>query len=220
MSQDLSSLEKELNNLRAASLDEALLARMEACAAGSWTQLYPTEIALEKELRLSRPSGLDPELASRLESVLAAVPFHVDEKIVVFPKVSASSKAPVHKVRKDRAWAAVAAVAVIGAFSAFLIPAPGPGENTAGTGGSGSSPSPAQASEAPAVASGGLVPAGFNRGLSEASDHGVIWASGNRPHRVLKVVYQERVNFKDADGRTYQIEQPRVEYILVPARAN
>jgi hypothetical protein len=65
-----------------------------------------------------------------------------------------------------------------------------------------------------------LVPAGFDRGLSEASDEGVVWQSANRPHRVLKVVYQERVTLKDSAGRTYQVEQPRVEYILVPAKTD
>ena len=40
------------------------------------------------------------------------------------------------------------------------------------------------------------------------------------PHRLLKVVYMDRVTLKDADGRTYQVEQPRIEYILVPATAD
>ena len=62
-----------------------------------------------------------------------------------------------------------------------------------------------------------LIPAGFNRNLAEARDEGVIWQSNNQPHRVLKVVYMERVTLKDASGRTYQVDKPRIEYILVPA---
>jgi hypothetical protein len=63
-----------------------------------------------------------------------------------------------------------------------------------------------------------LVPAGFRRGLSEASDQGVIWRSADQAHRVLKVVYKDSVTMRDAEGRIYQMEEPRVEYILVPAR--
>jgi hypothetical protein len=63
-----------------------------------------------------------------------------------------------------------------------------------------------------------LIPASFKRGLSEASDQGVIWQQDNQPHRVVKVVYQDRVTLRDASGATYQVEQPRVEYILLPTR--
>ena len=44
--------------------------------------------------------------------------------------------------------------------------------------------------------------------------------SNQQPQRVLKVVYMDRVTLKDSAGRTYQVEQPRVEYILVPATAD
>jgi hypothetical protein len=62
------------------------------------------------------------------------------------------------------------------------------------------------------------VPAGFNRGLSEASDEGVIFQSEDKAHRVLKMVYHDRVTLKDESGRMYEIEQPRTEYILVPSK--
>jgi hypothetical protein len=76
------------------------------------------------------------------------------------------------------------------------------------------------ATAAAAPASGELIPAGFNSGLSEAVDQGVIWQPDQQPHRVLKVVYKDCVTLKDANGGTYQVERPRVEYILVPADTN
>jgi hypothetical protein len=63
-----------------------------------------------------------------------------------------------------------------------------------------------------------LVPAGFERNLSEARDEGVLWADPQQAHRVLKVVYKDRVKMKDPGGRIYEVEQPRVEYILVPEK--
>jgi hypothetical protein len=32
------------------------------------------------------------------------------------------------------------------------------------------------------------------------------------------MIYKEQVTLKDANGRVYQMEQPRVEYILVPTK--
>ncbi|MCX6866861.1 MAG: hypothetical protein NTV46_11725, partial [Verrucomicrobia bacterium] len=65
-----------------------------------------------------------------------------------------------------------------------------------------------------------LIPAGITRGLSEARDEGVIWQANDQPHRVLKIIYMDRVTLKDTTGQTYQVDQPRVEYILVPAKTD
>lgn len=126
-------------------------------------------------------------------------------KIVAFPK-----HAPAPPANTRSWWSAAAAVAILGASAALLIPA----------GKSGMPPSAnVQTSPRPAAAPAQLVPAGFNRGLSEASDEGVIW-SDKRPHRVLKVVYRDQVTLRDAEGNTYQVERPRVEYIVVPAKTD
>ena len=61
------------------------------------------------------------------------------------------------------------------------------------------------------------MPADFRHSLAETRDEGLIWQSNQQPHRMLKFVYMDSVTLKDSAGRTYQVEQPRVEYILVPA---
>lgn len=213
MNPESSTLEEQLKALRASSLDSALLDRMEACAAGAWTTLTPTEIAFGKQLAATAPAPLPEGLNSRLEHLLAAVPFPFDEKIVTFPAPAAVATRSRSGGR--RGWAAAAAVALFGACAAMLVPERAPAPKVADRS------APAQA--APQVGSGdsqdiSLVPAGFNRGLSEAMDEGVIWRSDDRPHRVFKVVYREQVQFKDQQGRTYQMEQPRTEYIIIPAR--
>jgi hypothetical protein len=71
-----------------------------------------------------------------------------------------------------------------------------------------------------ASASGNLTPASFNRGLSEVHDEGVVWKSNNQPHTVVRVVYKDMITLKDANGRTIQVEKPRVEYMLVPAKTD
>ncbi|RYZ48518.1 MAG: hypothetical protein EOP49_18505 [Sphingobacteriales bacterium] len=85
------------------------------------------------------------------------------------------------------------------------------------------SKAPVVAAPSPAIssaASSNLVPASFNRGVSEVHDEGVVYNSGNKPHSVVRVVYTDRVTLKHPDGRTYQVEQPKVKYVLVPAHTD
>ncbi len=198
MSFDPSSIESDLQNLRAAKLDEALLARLDACVANTWTELTPAEADFEASLRAIAPAAIRPALQNRLESIVATVPFPAQREI---------SNRPAAQGRKW--WAAAAAVALIGAVSAWMIPAPRNPQTAQN--------SPAQIS--PQLPD-SLIPAGFNSDLRETRDHGVIWQSGHQAQRVLKVVYLERVTLKDAQGKTYQVEQPRIEYILTPQTAN
>ena len=69
-------------------------------------------------------------------------------------------------------------------------------------------------------ANGNFVPASFNRGVSEVHDEGVVWKSNNQPHSLVRVVYKDKITLRDKQGRTFQVEQPRVEYMLVPAKTN
>jgi hypothetical protein len=208
MSLDPSALESELRQLRAAALDEALLARIEACAANTWTTPDPEEIRFEQQLLATAPAKLPPALMASLESILRDVPFPNTETIVRFPAPQAPAP------RHHRAWwSAAAAVALTGAITALLVPTrQNPAKLAAAPAGNHAT--------APAGTSDKFIPAGFNRGLTEARDEGVVWQSNTQPHRVLKVVYTDSVTLKDAAGRHYQLEQPRVEYILVPAKSD
>jgi hypothetical protein len=207
MSYDPSSIENDLRQLGAAPLDEELLARLEACADGTWTRLDPVELEFEQRLRGIAPSSMSETLMASLEATLAGVPFVSEApKIVRFPEREEKT------IRQSRGWwSAAAAVALFGGLAGLLSPSSKSEKNIA-----------TQHVSQPirSAPAGPLVPAGINRGLREASDEGVIWQSSKQPHRVLKVVYQDRVTLKDASGKTYQVEQPRVEYILVPAKTN
>jgi hypothetical protein len=209
MSLDPASLDSDLRRLRPATLDERLLERLDACTEGNWTELSAAELAFEQRLRGQAPAALPASLMDSLVMTLSDVRFANEEKIVRFPHKEASSP------RNNRGWwGAAAAVALTGAVTALMVPVkkqdPGPVA---------AFPHDPKITR-PANAGSPLLPAGFKRGLSEARDEGVIWQPDHRPHRVLKVVYQDRVTLKDAAGATYQVEQPRVEYILVPARTD
>ena len=207
MTPDQPSLELELRELHATTLDEALLTRLEAAAEGTLTRLSPGEIRFEQQLRGASPAKLSPAFLANLEGIVRGVPFPVDEKILLFPKAAART----HRPRP--VWGAAAAVALIGAAAALMTPVGNAPVNP---------PNQSAATSPPitAPASPNLVPASFNRGLSEVHDEGVVWKSNNQPHTVVRVVYKDLITLKDANGRTFQVERPRIEYMLVPAKTD
>lgn len=204
MTPDQPSLEAALRELQAATLDDALLSRLEAAAAGTLMQLTPAEIRFEELLRGSSPARLSPAFMASLEAIVHKAPFPVDNKILRFPK------AAVRPHRTRPIWGAAAAVALIGAITALMLP----------VGKSPVNPVRQTVLTSPPATNPNLVPASFNRGLSEVHDEGVIWKSNNQPHTVVRVVYKDQITLKDANGRTFQVEQPRVEYMLVPAKTD
>ncbi|HSP43200.1 MAG TPA: hypothetical protein VLO11_10045 [Luteolibacter sp.] len=216
MSDDLAALENELRALRPAALDDAFVERLEQCADGSWDFTSPLELGMEHQLRAEAPLALDPNMTERLLAEVMDLPFpESPPKILPFPAKVAAQPANEVTRRGGRWLAAAAAVALMGALAGWFVPqgsridAPLAGENSS------AAPAPA-ATPLPSP----LTPAGLNRGLSEATDEGVILHGNNRPHRVLKFVYREQVTLKDEQGRTYQVEQPRVEYLIVPAKTD
>ncbi len=210
MTSDPSSIEAQLRELQAAALDEAYLLRLEAAADGSLTRLTPGELHFEAMLRETPPARLSADFLARLEASVHDVPFAVDEKIVPFPQSSAPEPR-----RQRPIWSAAAAVALIGAASALLVPSanlPSPVARQ--------SAPPSPSSSIAATPAGNFIPAGFNRGLSEVRDEGIVWKSNKQPHNVVRVVYKDKITLKDANGRTVEVEQPRVEYMLVPAKTD
>lgn len=221
MSPDLSSLESDLRQLRPAALEASLLARLAACGDNSRAELPTAELPpaelpaelqrCEHQLRRHRAAPLPPALLASLAALNPDLAGATTPDIVRFPVPQATAH------RHHRAWwSAAAVVALSGALAALLVPARHDSRVLAAT------VPQARAAAAPRVTppAGQLTPASFNRGLSEARDEGVIWQSHDQPHRVLKVVYMDRVTLKNPAGQTYQVDQPRVEYILVPAKTD
>lgn len=202
-------MEEELRKYLATPLDDALMSRLEAAADGTLTTLGHEELRFEERLRGISPSGLAPDFLASLQTIVRDVPFPVDDKILLFPKAGAVRQ----RIKRRPMWSAAAAVALVGAAAALLIPMEGPARNFANHAAPPSGPGAG-------VASGNLIPAGFNRGVSNIHDEGVVWKSNSQPHNLMRVEYVDRITLKDNDGREYQVEQPRTRYMLVPAKTD
>jgi hypothetical protein len=206
ISSETKELELALRGMHATDLDPDFLDRLESAADGTLTELTEMEMRFESSLRAHAPSALDPDFMNRLESVVSDVQFPVDEKIVLFPR----SAPPVKTKRTPRPmWAAAAAVALIGGISALMFPQGGKSSPAIANRGTPTPANPAQVSN--------FVPAGFNS-EADTEDVGVSWHQTGQPHRILRLTYRDRVTLKNADGKTIEVEQPRVEYILVPEK--
>ena len=206
MTPDQRSLEAELRDLQAAAFDDAFLTRLEAAAEGTLIMLSPQEVHFEKILRQNRPAHLTPEFMADLERIVSKTAFAINDKIVAFPTSFTKPQAR----RQGSMWAAAAAVALIGAATALLLPR---AENLERR------PTRVASNIIQPVA-GNFIPASYNRNLQEVHDEGVIWKSKNQPQSLIRVVYIDHVILKDAQGRTFQFDQPRVKYMLVPEKTD
>jgi hypothetical protein len=192
MHDDTSHLEAELLKLRPAGSHDQLIDRLEACALGDWSEPLDDELELEEKLRPNAPARLDPALMASLEAICTAIPFPKEKNIVGFPK--SKSRPPTSKRGQ---LAAAAAIALLGAATALLIPMKGNNPAAAAS----NMPSSQAAQPSNAI----LTPASFKRGLTAASDEGVVWQSNQRPQRVLKFTYQDCATLRDSTST--QIDQ-------------
>ncbi len=204
--------EQKLADLQPNKLDEDFMTRLLASTDGSLTELTDAERQFETSLRKYSPPKLSSSFDSTLIEILNNTPFHVDEKIVLFHKSTSRAIGTPSKFRRFNI-AAAAAVALLGSLAAWITPAPNK-ETVAII--------PEQAIQQPSPlttsAPSSFAPAGFNRSLSGARDEGVIWNPSNRPHRVMRFTYMDRVTMKNEKGELIQVEQPRVQYVVIPEK--
>jgi hypothetical protein len=206
MDEEFQELEATLKGLRPAVPDAACMDRLLAAVQG---RLPAADPGVERELGRLRPAVPEAAASQRLLDAVSRVPFPVDEKVVLFPgKAKPATPAPAR-----RPWiAAAAAVAVLGAFSALMmdggsrqgtLPVAGTRRIETGTG----------AANPP-----GFVPAGIGSGVHDARDEGLTWTRDGKPLRRVKVIYMDKVKYRDEEGKIIEVERPRVETLLVPEK--
>ncbi|MES2982008.1 MAG: hypothetical protein V4727_06815 [Verrucomicrobiota bacterium] len=204
--------EQKLADLQPNKLDEDFMSRLLASADGSLTELSDAELQFENSLRKFSPPKLSSSFDTTLIDILTNTPFHVDEKIVLFHKSTSRASGTISKFRRFN-LAAAAAVALLGSLAAWITPNQ-PNETVANT------PERVvqQPSAIPPAAPSSFAPASINRNLSDTQDEGVMWNQSNRPHRVIRFTYMDRVTLKNEKGELIEVEQPRVEYVIIPEK--
>ncbi|MEK7950485.1 hypothetical protein [Luteolibacter soli] len=208
MDEDFHELEATLKGMRPVMPDAACMDRL---LAAMERRMPVADLSIERELGKLTPSALMDGVQERLLETVARVPFPVDEKVVLFP----GKTKQVEKVPARRPWlAAAAAVAVLGAFSALMMDGPrtGTAGPVAGTGKSdGGTP-------VTSVHDPRLVDASVGSQVKEAQDEGLSWTRDGKPMRRVRLIYMDKVKYVGDDGKTVEMERPRVEWLLVPEK--
>ena len=206
MDSEFQDIEDALKAIRPASLAPASMDRLLAAVEGRGLAADPALMSVENSLGSMTPLAVRDSVGDAMLATVSAVPFPVDEKVVLFP----GSSKPAVKSASRRPWyAAAAAVAVAGAFSAMMVEQP-----RAKSG----SPVASVESRIPTRQPTGFVPASVGSGLEEAKDEGVMWTTDGKPVRMVRVIYMDKAKYRNAQGEIIEFERPRVEYLMVPEK--
>lgn len=194
---------EQLRDLKPCALDADFLDRLTACAEGYIEDISPDQLVFEAELLSIRPQALPSKFEAQLLHSLADTPFALDDKILLFNRPSSAKQTPANSSISQRfPLRAVAAVAILGALAAFLIPQEGSQDQKITSQSSANIPSANIAAA----------------GISQTSDAGVIWRGGNQPHRVMRRTYMDEVISTNAKGEAIRQAKPHVEYTIIPEK--
>lgn len=173
---------------------------------------------LEDQLGKLSPMAMPEDMLARMEKAMERwnefTP--VEEKIVPF-----SSNGAGHSSGRFHIWASAAAVALIGAVSAVLI-MPG---NRAGNGSTDvavAAPEPSQQMDAqlPSLAQPanvvGVNNSKFDTKITDEPSYSITYDAEGKPHRLVKVRFEDEITLYDDKGRPVKVKKPRIEYYMVP----
>jgi hypothetical protein len=207
MDPELQNIEDALKACRPVMPAPACMDRLLAALEGRMLLENPSLRGVEDRLAAMEPSSVSDSVAASMLATVSKVPFPVDDKVVLFPV----GTKPAGRSESRRPWfAAAAAVAVAGAFTALMVD-PSTPKTSGGMALSGKE-------TAPAAALKGFVPASLGSGVEEAKDEGVMWTPDGKAMRMVKVIYMDKVKFLNERGEVIEVEQPRVEYLMVPEK--
>lgn len=161
----------------------------------------------EEDLERLAPAGMPEGMISRMEAAMAgwqdAAPSE-EEKVVPFPKAEQEQQGGASR----GFWSAAAAVAVLGAVVAFVMP-----NNQADNVVKGRT-------AAPNYAAVSFAPTNLDRNIIQASDGGVVFTNDDRPHRLVRVEYVDRLEYRNAAGAELHVEKPTVNFVLIPVETD
>ncbi len=206
MDSEFQELEEALKAIRPSTPDAACLDRLLAAVEGRLQTADLSISGIESRLAAMQPAALSPVSLDRMLGTVTRVPFPVNEKVVLFP----GPARPAAKAASRRPWfAAAAAVAVAGAFTAMMVQ-----PRVART----AAPGPVVKDFTPLPKINGKGVVSASSGLQNATDQGVRWMPDGKPMRLVRVQYMDKVKFTDKDGKVVEMEVPREELLMVPEK--
>lgn len=219
LSPELLALEQQLTALVPSAMSPELSDRMEQSMAGVFEHAVngccdfdDLEIHLEQMAPATMPDDILGRMVRAMDRWHENVP--IEEKVVPFGEAESARKA-----RGGGMLAAAAAVAMLGAVTALVIPRFFDGNQPVVPNTTAAIP----VNEANLLTVGSieprdawLVPDSLSHNVTNTVDHGVVMSRDNTPHRCIRVEYVDRLKVQDDEGREIEIERPGVDYVLLP----
>lgn len=218
---DLRELESKLSNLTPMAMPVSLVndmsQLMDDCSDLSFQSLDGAELDdLEQQLSQLGGSAMSEGMITRMADAMDR--WHeelpVEEKLVPFGNEGKG----VQKASKSGAWAAAAAVALLGVLSALVLPSFD--TNKVAQLDSTNSVSTASLVRTSAPRDAWVVPDSFTHKVTNTTDSGIVMSEGNKPCRSIRVEYVDTVKVLDDQGREIEIMRPGVEVVLLPVETN
>ena len=194
-----------------------LLDCVELAATSDPLQSTPLEAVLEKHLRGFRPVPVPEYISVAFLATVGNTAFPAESQLIPFP-VKPARDAGARQYSFKKMYSAAAAVALLGGLCALFVPLH---DKTGSVAANVNQPAKVELSVPRQISqstSKGFVPANFGRGVADVREHGVVWDKAGRPCRVVRVVYMDRAAMVNGKGERVEVEQPRVEYLLVPEK--
>jgi len=236
---ELLELESQLAALVPCTMSAETTLRMEDAMHNALEEKHDEELQdLESHLGQLAPAGISSDMVTRMAQAMDRWHEYVplEEKLVPFGDrdESASEKikefSPSRKSSGYGMFAAAAAVALLGAAAALVIPhinKPTAGGTVADSGTSIDIPSApldsrnlhsVDVSNAPREA--WLEPGSLSHKITNTVDVGVMVTRDNVLHRNIRIEYVDRIKVIDEEGREIEINRPGVQYMLIPVKTN
>ena len=164
---------------------------------------------LEAELERLAPEALPEGLITRMAAAMDGwQESEHEEKVVPFPQGEAKTAAG-----RNGFWRAAAAVAILGAAAALLVPQTSPVDGGSPVALASFAPSGA-ASTKPVGAS--FAPVSAERNVVNAENHGPVVLVGGVPHRCVRVDSFDLIEYVDESGAQILVKKPSVDFMLIP----
>ena len=190
-------------------LDDAMSLTADKATSAPLVTVNPELSNLEESLKGLIPHGVPEDMIQRLDRAMLRwheeVP--VEEKVVpITPAVEEVSKSSWFGIRS------VAAVAVLGAGSAFLMSRPPVATPD----------TVVEVPRTPVLTNGmtstpvAFTPDDAKASVVAANDHGVFWTREGRPVRCVEVRVNREVSFVNERGEKLTIEDPKTEVRFLP----
>ena len=165
---------------------------------------------LEEELERLAPNALPEGLISRMAAAMDGwQEDEREEKVVPFPNKE-EEEAP----SRSGFWRIAAAVAILGAATALLIPGTNDPQPTVAAASSGQPVKPMFENGARAT----FEPVSAERSVVNADQHGNIVLVGGVPHRLVRVNCLDNYKYVDGSGAQILVKKPSVDFVLIPLR--